>query len=587
MSFQKIGMLKTSKVEILNNLESWSSFKKQASTQVLEQEKKSELKESSPDFDKEFQVIATIDPEKFIYIHTTIMAGVTPEKNGYWITPETEKFINDNNDAWTCEDLLKDYKTFKRATTFVEHDQRLEFAKGKAVDVIARDMGDTILIDVLFSVDKRHKDLVANIESGIINAVSMGCTTAKTICSICGNSANDPNDYCEHLKPGNKGRKFRMQDGKIRRSAEICKDNTFFDVSLVANPAFAGAVFRKILSHSEACSLADILNSKIETSYKENNFLLKAASKDLEIANIVIKNDGMIEIKTPLKSYTASESLTKEEIEKLSSFLPQKTSCEKPVLEKLFEKLFGNSQKNSNHPIQNDSGKKDFSISDNDYSNIPYNNPHDIKDEAGLGDKEVIFDLGPIKQMVILDLNKDNSQDNFSEKVEQFECLKCGFKSELWKIKAASIDNNHKDILECPRCFYTAEESLYKTAQKHEFKIHEKVKIKKSKQIGEIISYRGPFNVIKFEDDSVTWKPDSDLEKVESKKSNLFIASKDIPIDNDEGTYWFDEDGNSVITKGEKVSFIMTVEDGEFGLFKTETGEDFFMPMKLANIKKD
>lgn len=587
MSFTKTGMLKTAKIEILGgNLKSWDVLCKKANKPVLAEESKKEAVEKEADF----QVVATIDPEKFIYIHTTIMAGVRTEENGFNITAETEKFINDNHDAWTCDDLLKDYKSFKRATTFVEHDQRLENAKGKCIDVIARDMGDTILIDVLFSVDKRHKDLVANIENGIINAVSMGCTTAQTICSICGNVANDPTTYCDHLKRGNKGSTFTLADGSKRRSAEICKNNTFFDVSLVANPAFAGAVFRKILSSSEVSNhlLANILNSKIEAMYKNDDLILKAASKNNDVANICIKENGTIEISTLNHTFKASEILSKDEIESICTCIPQQKSSFS--LESIFEKMFG--KKQATHPIQNETGNKDFSISDHDYTDIPYSNPHDIKDEAGLEDtKTTYLELKPQQPIVILEI-KPTSSNSVVSRVDEFECIKCGFVTDLWKVKASTIDAGQTSVLECPRCFYSAEESLYKTASKIKVKPKDKVEINKGKEKGQkgiVVSLRGPLVIVKLENGKTVWKTpnDIDIKKDETKKSSIFVVSQDIPVENDEGTYWFDEQGNSVITKGEKVAFIASVDNGEYGLFITETGEDFYMPLSYVNKRKN
>lgn len=573
MSFQKVGMIKTAKVKIIDNIDCWNDFIKQANN-VLEQSK-SESDKQVVEKEADFQVVASIDPEKFIYIHTTIMAGVKTENNGFWITSDTEKYINDNNDAWTCEDLLSDYSTFKRATTFVEHDQRLENAKGKCIDAIARNMGDTILIDVLFSVDKRHKDLVANIENGIINAVSMGCTTAQTVCSICGNIANDPSTYCEHLKQGNKGRKYRLQDGTTRRSAEICKKNTFFDVSLVANPAFAGAVFRKILSTCEANNflLANILNSKIETLQKEDSLILKAASKEADIANISIKNNGTIEITTQNQTFIAKETLSNEEIENINSFI-SKTPKTSTILDKMLEKIFG---KKANHPILNQTTEKDFTTPYYDYSDIPYHDRHKTLDDAGLG---VYLEIRPI---VVLDVKQI---PNILSRVDEFECVKCGFKSDLWKVKATSIDNGQKDVIECPRCFYASEENIYKTSTIINSKLNDKVTITNGKekgQTGTIVSLRGPFAIIKLDNGKVVWKPKNDFEK--NKESRLFIASQDIPVDKDEDTYWFDKQGNSVITKGEKISFVCTVDNGEYGYFTTQKGEDFYMPMSYINKK--
>lgn len=572
MSFNKFGMLKTSKIEIIENLSNWETLCKQAST-IAEPVKEAVDKEA------DFQVVGTVDPEKFIYIHTTIMAGVKTAENGFWITPETEKFINDNHDAWKCEDLLKDYKTFKRATTFVEHDQRLEMARGRCVDVIARDMGDTLLIDVLFSVDKRHKDLVANIENGIINAVSMGCSTAQTRCSICGNIASDPSTYCEHLKRGNKGSKFRLPDGSTRRAAEICLSNTFFDVSLVANPAFAGAVFRKILSSSEISNhlLANILNSKIEALYKEDSLILKAASKDLDVANISIKQDGSIEINTASQIFKTDGVLSKEEIEGICTCVPKKSNT---VMEKVLEKIFG--KKEATHPILNQTGEKDFSISNKDYSDIPFRDRHNILDESGLD--EYSLDLNPKQQIIVLEIQPaSNNSNQITSRVDKFECVRCGFITDLWKVKASSVDAGQLNFIECPRCFYSSEESLHKIA-KTKIKNKDEIVIKKGEDKGlkgKVVSLKGPLLVIKLENGKTVWKSPSD---VEIKKAT-FIASQDIPVDNDEGIYWFDENGNSVITKGEKVSFVTTVDNDEYGQFVTETGEDFFMPMSCIKKK--
>jgi hypothetical protein len=599
MSFTKTGMLKTAKVEILTSVESWNEIKKQAKVLPVAIEDKSKEAADKEAVEKEadFQVVATINPEKFIYIHSTIMAGVNTEPNGFWVTAESDKFTNDNNDAWTCPDLLTDYKSFKRATTFVEHDQRLENAKGKCIDVIARDMGDTILIDVLFSVDRRHKDLVANIENEIINAVSMGCTTARTVCSICGNTASDPNGYCDHLKPGNKGRQFRCSDGKNRRAAEICKNNTFFDVSLVANPAFAGAIFRKILSSSEISNhlLANILNSRIEAIYQDDKLMLKAASKDSDIANISIKSNGTIEINTPTQKYTANETLSKDEVDKISSFIAKKEDRNESVLDKVMNKIFG---KQALHPIQNPSGRKDFTISYEDYRDIPSDGTisrldgHNRAQVGTIPLKEQVQNIGTcptlelnVPQNIVLEILPISNKEEVS-RVDEFECLKCGFQSELWKVKAASIDAAQENILECPRCFFATESSLFKSA-KRKFKMKEKVKVvsKKDKGLeGEIVAFRGPLYIVKTPKKTIR-KTEKELEKVE-KKASVFIASKNIPVENDEGTYWFDQQGNSVITQGEKVSFVTTVENGEFGLFTTSKGEDFFMPMAYVNSKK-
>lgn len=225
-------------------------------------------------------VVCQIDLDNFIYIHTTIMASVDLEpESDYWITKGTEKYINSNGDAWQRDVLLKDYPTFiDNGIVYVEHDQNPERAKGKVLDAIARQMDDTILIDLLFCVDKRHSNLVHNILTGIANAVSMGCTTKYTICSICGNVAHDENEYCDHIK-NYKNQMIKCADGVLRKCCELCFENSFYDCSIVSNPAFAGAIFRKLIASSQISShlLANILCKQINSGDFENE-LLKVAS---------------------------------------------------------------------------------------------------------------------------------------------------------------------------------------------------------------------------------------------------------------------------------------------------------------------
>jgi hypothetical protein len=227
------------------------------------------------------KAVCDIDLDNYIYIHTTIMASVNIEPaSDYFITRDTEKYINTNGDAWPREQLIKDYNTFKSATVYVEHDQNPERAKGKVLDAIARDMGDTILIDLLFCIDRRHDDLVHNVETGIANAVSMGCTTKYTICSICGNVAHDEKEYCTHVKR-QKNQMIKCVDGVYRKACELCYDSNFYDCSVVANPAFAGAVFRKLVAADQVSMqlFSNLLCRKVSTVDFQNE-ILKMASKE-------------------------------------------------------------------------------------------------------------------------------------------------------------------------------------------------------------------------------------------------------------------------------------------------------------------
>ncbi|MDO8640913.1 MAG: hypothetical protein Q7R33_05165 [Nitrosarchaeum sp.] len=242
----------------------------------------------------EQKVVCEIDLNNNIYIHTTIMASIDLEEGSdYYITRATEKYINTNGDSWPRAELIKDYKTFVTSgTIYVEHDQHPERAKGKVLDAIARDMGDTVLVDLLFCVDRRHADLVHNIETGIANAVSMGCTTKYTICSICGNVAHDEKEYCNHVK-NNKNQMIRCADSVYRKACELCFENTFYDCSIVANPAFAGAVFRKLVAADKVASqlLSNVLCRKISSTDYQNEILKIASADKIAVSHPIDRKD--------------------------------------------------------------------------------------------------------------------------------------------------------------------------------------------------------------------------------------------------------------------------------------------------------
>jgi hypothetical protein len=229
------------------------------------------------------EIISAVDDD-CIYLHGTILASVDLEPDHeYYIKPECEDFINDNGDAFPRQEVLNRYQTFKtHARTYAEHKQGPEFAKGRCIDVVVRNMGDTVLVDVLFTVDKEHKELIRNITKQIVTHLSMGCQTEYTKCSFCGKVAHNEEEYCDHVK-NSKRQKIADDNGKMRKVAELCYNNTWIDVSLVMNPAFGGAAIRKILSKDEVGKqvLASILSKYVETENNEISYedvLRKVAS---------------------------------------------------------------------------------------------------------------------------------------------------------------------------------------------------------------------------------------------------------------------------------------------------------------------
>ncbi|NBR66081.1 MAG: hypothetical protein EBT79_02175, partial [Actinobacteria bacterium] len=145
-----------------------------------------------------------LDPDRYLLSHATIVCSVdtdpTPnvrlgkvEEGGrtvnrrwgnYLITPNCSKYVNNNGDAWTRPVLMKAYRTFVGAHNFLEHVQVEDLSKGRIIDAVPRDVGESLYIDILVATDRKHTDLIADIESGKLGAMSMGCFLPGTQVSL-------------------------------------------------------------------------------------------------------------------------------------------------------------------------------------------------------------------------------------------------------------------------------------------------------------------------------------------------------------------------------------------------------------------
>lgn len=231
----------------------------------------------APDFQKKTAkvILQEYDPSKYMLSHATIVASVNVEDApaplgrhfvdgfevnrqypDYYVTADTTPFINNNNDCFERKLLLATFKTFIGAYSYVEHVQLPELSKGRIVDAAARDVGDSVYIDILIANDLRHAPLIRAIKSGQLGTLSMGCSTSATTCTKCGNVAKDETQLCACIRFF-KGSEFIDELGVKRKVAELCGHHTdpnsvkFIEASWVANPAFKGAVIRNILTAEE------------------------------------------------------------------------------------------------------------------------------------------------------------------------------------------------------------------------------------------------------------------------------------------------------------------------------------------------
>ena len=224
----------------------------------------------------------SLNSDKYLVTHCTIVASVDVDsvpdvklgnvKVGsktvdrrypdYFIQPQCSQFVNNNGDSWSRDVLRMAFPTFIGAHNFREHVQIEDQSKGRIIDAAARDIGDSLYIDILVATNRKHAALVQDIETEKLATLSMGCTTDFSICTQCGHYAVDETQLCDHIKYA-KLNTFMDDAGQKRVIAELCghkdfNDNPdapggvrFIEASWVAVPAFPGAVMRNILSPGE------------------------------------------------------------------------------------------------------------------------------------------------------------------------------------------------------------------------------------------------------------------------------------------------------------------------------------------------
>lgn len=145
-------------------------------------------------------VLGQYDPKQYLLTHCTIVASVDTESPtgmplgksmvdgvqvnrlypDFYITTGTTKYINNNHDAFERKLLLAAFRSFVGGQNYVEHVQIPELSKGRIIDAAARDIGDSVYVDILVATERKHKALVEAITSGHLGTLSMGCFLPDT-----------------------------------------------------------------------------------------------------------------------------------------------------------------------------------------------------------------------------------------------------------------------------------------------------------------------------------------------------------------------------------------------------------------------
>ena len=174
------------------------------------------------------------------------IANLRPDKNKIYILAVAVAVAeywgnNKNGDRFRYEELYPGddidnygYKTLEHAKIYVEHNNKPNSPSiGQVLKAFMNHkMGR---VEVIYYIDRNNalaKNIVQDIDQGILPDVSMGCKVAYDVCTICGKKARTPADRCEHIP---------RYLNKIFPDGRICgMDNikpVFFDLSIVKNRA--------------------------------------------------------------------------------------------------------------------------------------------------------------------------------------------------------------------------------------------------------------------------------------------------------------------------------------------------------------
>ena len=301
MAFNKVAKAKLTKPGI--EQEYWENYRSRAKGRIKIASRNGNLiHQASEIFGKPF------DPNNYLLSHVTIVCSVDTAEvqkarlgklnfegqtiNRKWaayrITPETDKFINNNNDAFSREVLLKSAHTFVGGHNFVEHLQVEALSKGRLIDAAIRDTGPSLYVDLLVATDRKFTDLISAINSGKMSTLSMGCSVTQCICTKCGNVAKDETDLCTHIKYA-KGQQFFDELGQMHRNAELCGHPSigptggvsYIEASWVGLPAFTGAVRRNTIElSSQMAEKMEHILSTVPPQWEDQGTIKAASSAE-------------------------------------------------------------------------------------------------------------------------------------------------------------------------------------------------------------------------------------------------------------------------------------------------------------------
>lgn len=168
-----------------------------------------------------------MDADDWVFFQNSALSSVPVEEDGYTIKDEFFKYVNDNNNTWTNEELKKYFSTYHGGHVFRNHDQDPRLSYGVIMGVVLRKVnqdGDfRYVVEPLMAINKSQSPdigLVNKIDKDGEFRTSMGCSSIGERCSMCGNVSVSENDSCDHIMFQN-GKKYVTSYGGTSRIANI------------------------------------------------------------------------------------------------------------------------------------------------------------------------------------------------------------------------------------------------------------------------------------------------------------------------------------------------------------------------------
>lgn len=247
---------------------------------------------------------------EFVYFATKAIAGDIPNGNG---------------DYFPWDHLLKSYTSFVGRNLFLNHNSSdPRNAIGKVLDAypVVDDQTGEKYIECLAKIDKvAHPELARQIEAGILDSCSMGCSVESSQCNVCGTTIHsDQDNRCQHMSRG-LGKEYRaeldfpefnVKKGQAVKAHAINRGLNFTELSVVNVPAWDNAKIVQVIAQLKERvakeSTADVVNDLEE--------ILKMASKNLQTeatADAVAETkESTAEAATPVLDTTPKETESRE-----------------------------------------------------------------------------------------------------------------------------------------------------------------------------------------------------------------------------------------------------------------------------------